>query len=349
MKVKQILFSVFSTLLLFCACSEKEDCCGNPSADYSKGVFVVNEGPFGGSGTISWYNPDTGETQDSLFEKANNGATLGQFVQSISFVQNKAYIVVNGANRVVVVDAKTFEYLDTIGGLALPRFFLALDNNTAYVSQWGADGLTGSVAKVDLNTNTILKVIPTGAGPEKMLRDNDQVYVANSGGYGQDNSLTKIALVDDSPQILSLPVGINPATLVLNNFQTPSKLFYLCKGYFLDPAQTGWLDFLGNSESGVAAPPYSDDLVLDQDSGEMYFIGASNVYKAVQGPTGTTISVAFSQAAYGLGYDSEQNLLYCADAKDFSSPGSVSIYKTDGTLIKSFRAGINPGEVVVVR
>ena len=35
------------------------------------------------------------------------GAVLGQFVQSLTFYGNKAYIVVNGANRVVVVDAKT--------------------------------------------------------------------------------------------------------------------------------------------------------------------------------------------------------------------------------------------------
>ena len=350
MKVKQFLFFSILSIAFLSSCGEKELCCDNPTiSDYSKGIFVVNEGPFGGTGTISWYNPDTGETQDSLYEKANNGAVLGQFVQSISFVQDKAYIVVNGANRVVVVDAKTFEFLDTIGGLALPRFFLPLDNNTAYISQWGLDGLTGSVAKVDLNTNAILKVIPTGAGPEKMLRANDLVFVANSGGYGRDTSLTKITIANDAPQILLLNKGVNPSTLVLNNFQPPSKFFYLCKGYFLDPTQTGWLDFLNNSGSGLETPPYSDDLVLDPESGEMYFIGAGNVYKVTQGPSGAVLSVAFAQAAYGLGYDSDENLLYCADAKDFSSPGAVYIYKTDGTLLKSFRAGINPSEVVIVK
>ncbi len=109
MKVK-LFSSLFDCCLVaISACGEKELCCDNPQPDYPKGIFVVNEGPFGGTGTISWHNPDTGETQDSLFEKANNGAVLGQFVQSLTFFNGKAYIVVNGANRVVVVDAKTFQ------------------------------------------------------------------------------------------------------------------------------------------------------------------------------------------------------------------------------------------------
>ncbi|MFN0033900.1 MAG: YncE family protein [Saprospiraceae bacterium] len=350
MKVKQILLSFLAAAWLFSACGENKDCCVPiPQADYSQGIFVVNEGPFGGTGTISWHNPDTGETQDSLFEKANNGAVLGQFVQSLTFHNGKGYIVVNGANRVVVVDAQTFQFLDTIGGLALPRYFLPLDNNTAYISQWGLDGLTGTVAKVDLSSNEVLKTIATGHGPEKMVRANDRVYVANSGGYGKDSTLTEILLSSDLPQTLPTPSGINPSSLVLNNHSSPAKLFYLCKGYFLDPAQKGLLDYLSNSGIGAEAPPYSDDLVLDGDSGEMYFIGGNNVYKVTQSGQTPSLSVLFSQAAYGLGFDAEQNLLYCADAKDFSSAGEVVIYRTDGSKIGSFRAGISPGDLVIVK
>lgn len=348
MKVKQILFSFLAASWLFAACSEKEPCCDGTS-DYSKGIFVVNEGPWGGTGTISWHNPDTGETQDSLFEKANNGAVLGQFVQSLIFHNGKGYIVVNGANRVVVVNAKTFKFLDTIGGLALPRYFLPLDNNTAYVSQWGFDGLTGSVAKVDLNTHQVLKIIPTGHGPEKMVRAADRVYVANSGGYGKDSTLTEILLSDDSPQTLPIPSGINPSSLVWDNRQSPAKLFYLCKGYYLDTLPTGQLNYLSNAGFGTQTPAFADDLLWDSNTGEMYFIGENTVYKMSQ--TGSDFSFApiFHTKAYGLGFDADQQLLYCADAKNFASNGEVFVHKTDGTSVGSFRAGVGPGEILIVK
>lgn len=350
MKVKQILFSFLGATWLLSACGEKEDCCVLPPTDgYAKGIFVVNEGPFGGTGTISWFNPDTGETQDSLFEKANNGAVLGQFVQSLTFFNGKGYIVVNGANRVVVVDAKTFQFIDTIGGLFQPRFFLPIDNNTAYVSQWGADGLTGSVAKIGLNTNSVLKTIPTGHGPEKMVRKGDRVYVANSGGYGVDSTLTEILISNDLSQILPLPYGKNPATLVWDSRASSDKVFYLCKGYFLDATPEGRLNYLGNSGFGAPAPAYADDLSLDPETGEMYFIGSNTVYKALQFGTDFSTAPVLLRSVYGLGFDAEQDLLYCTDAKDFVSAGEVFIHKTDGTQLGSFRAGVAPGEVVIVK
>lgn len=347
MKVKQFLCALAAASFLLFSCGDQKDCCVNLEADYSKGIFVVNEGPFGGTGTISWHQPETGETVDSLFEKANNGAVLGQFVQSIVFHQQKAYIVVNGANRVVIVDAKTFQYLDTIGGLALPRFFIPVDDHTAYISQWGLDGLSGSVAKVDLHTNEVVKVIPTGRGAEKMLRVNNLLYVANSGGYGVDSTLTAINLSDDSAQAIELSAGINPAMLALNTQTTPEQLVYLCKGYFNDPVPMGRLDFLVPGTAGVDIPAYSDDLVFDGDSAEFFFVGGGQVYRFTGNGTISALNPIFTQSAYGLGYDADQNLLYCADAKDFASQGEVVVYNTQGIRLGAFRTGVAPGEVVI--
>ena len=81
----------------------------------------------------------------------------------------------------------------------------------------------------------------------------------------------------------------------------------------------------------------------------MYFIGAGNVYKVANSASSPILTIIFSQNAYGLGYDADQNLLYCADAKDFSSPGEVHVYRTDGTKIGSFRTGVGPGEVVILK
>ena len=205
MKAKQFLF-LFSILifgLFFIPSCKENDCCSQPEINYSTGVFVVNEGGFGSTGTITWHNPQTGETVQDVFGRENDGAALGEFVQSISFYNGRGYIVVNGANKVVVVDAATFQFVDTIGGLALPRFFQRSTGNpnVAFVSQWGADGLSGSLAVVDLNNNMVIKTIPTGSGPEKMLALNsDVLYVANSGGYGVDSTVTLVSMFVEQAQ-----------------------------------------------------------------------------------------------------------------------------------------------------
>ncbi|MFN0213416.1 MAG: DUF5074 domain-containing protein [Saprospiraceae bacterium] len=327
--------------LFFSGCAENEPCCDAPLQEYTKGIFVVNEGPWGGTGTISWHNPDTGETQDSLYEKANNGAVLGQFVQSLTFVGDKAYIVVGSANRVVVVDAQTFKFLNTIEGLELPRYFLPITSELAYVSQWGNDGLSGSLAKINLMTNTVETVVPVGHGPEKMLFANGRVYVANSGGYGSDSTIVSFdpynAVVLNKFEV----DGLNPASVAINI----NGLFALCKGNYdpLNPAGAWLSDFIPTT-FGLAVAPGSDDLVTSPNGTELYFVGGGAlwVYK------NNSLQKIADQAAYGLALDPTRNLLYCADAKDFTGLGEVVVYKTDGTKTGSFRAGIAPGEVVIL-
>lgn len=348
MKVKFPLV-LFASCFFLHSCSDSDDCCTPPPQvnDYTQGVFVVNEGPFGGTGTISWYNPVTGEVRDSIYEKANNGASLGQFVQSLTFHQGKAYIVVSGANRVVVVNATSFEYMDTIGNLQIPRYFLPDGQNTAYISQWGNDGLSGSVAKVDLTTNEIIEVIPTGKGPEKMVQVNDRLYVANSGGYGLDSTITEISLTNGSAQTYPVPDGKNPGDLLWVENAQDQKMFYLCKGYFSDSSPEGRLNYLGNQGPGASTPAYADDLAYDPNTGFIYFLGANTVYKMAQNGSDLTISPLFNVSLYTLALDSEAGVFYCGDAKDFSSNGEILVRRLDGAPITSFRAGVAPGDIVI--
>ena len=193
MKVKQ--FSMLFLAGLFWLVSCKKDDMPATTGHYTEGVFVVNEGPFGGTGAITWHNPETGETVQDVFGQANNGAVLGAFVQSLTLHNGKAYIVVNGANKIVVVDAVTFVLESVIEGFELPRFFFPLDNERALVSQWGADGLTGSIAAIDLTTKQIISTAPAGKGPEKFFKTSaGAVLVANSGGFGTDSTCSIISI-----------------------------------------------------------------------------------------------------------------------------------------------------------
>jgi DNA-binding beta-propeller fold protein YncE len=352
MKVKQIFLLSLLAFGLFYGCDNKVTCVDcEPVVNYERGVFVVNEGPFGGTGTISWYNPDTGEVQDSIYEKANNGAKLGQFVQSLTFHNGKAYIVVNGANRVVVADAKTFKYIDTIGGLALPRFFQPINDNTAFVSQWGVDGVSGSVARIDLNTNEIVKTIPTGSGPEKMIyfKETDYLYVANSGGFGVDSTIAEIFVGQNELVNLRVIQGQrNPACMSID-YSLPFSyvpFYVLCRGDWNNPASEGWASapFYPLAVS-LPVPKGSDDLVSKSSNGHLFFTSGSAVYRIIS--DFSTVKL-FDQPAYGLAINQTTGYLYCADAKDFNSAGQVVIRSEDGVVKGSFRTGIAPGEIVIV-
>jgi hypothetical protein len=343
MKAKQVfLFLLLAIFVFFPACEDCGDCAPPPEADYTSGIFVVNEGPFGGTGTITWHNPETGETVQDIFGKENGGATLGQFVQSLTFHNGKGYIVVNGANKIVVVDAKTFQFLDTIGGLALPRFFQRsrVDYTQAYVSQWGDDGLSGSLAKIDLLTNKVIKTIPTGSGPEKMFAyGNDILLVANSGGYGVDSTVLMVGMFDDEVDYKHFLKEKNPACLARMN---SGDVFALCKGYYDDLNSTGWLGNFGPNTVGIPVDKYADDLVASPDGSALYFLGGGAIWMY----NNNAVSKLFDQPAYGLACHPTTGDLYCADGKDFNSAGEVVIYKPDGTKTGSFPTGIAPGEII---
>lgn len=345
MKVKHLSILFLAGLLWLASCKKDE----NPAraGNYTEGVFVINEGPFGGTGSITWHNPNTGETVQDVFGQANNGAVLGAFVQSLTLHNGKAYIVVNGANKIVVADANTFEYLDTIGGFALPRFFFPLNNDQALVSQWGADGLTGSVATVDLNTRKIISTTPTGKGPEKIFRNSaGALFVANSGGFGVDSTFT---ILSPGPVNQVTVAGKNPACIAEISSSAGVNMFFLCRGDYLDANPSGFLDNWSASsiimENDRAVPVFSDDLVAAPDRSRLYFTGGGGIYEV----TATDYRKLFDQAAYGLGCDPATGNLYCADAKDFNSAGEVVIFKPAGEKVGVFPVGIAPGEVVFIQ
>ncbi|MEO6037295.1 MAG: DUF5074 domain-containing protein [Saprospiraceae bacterium] len=319
-----LLSLLFSSLFLFPSCKSDPD--PEPSAGrYEKGIFVVNEGPFGGTGTITWHDPTTGETVQDIYGQANNGAALGAFVQSLAFHNGKGYIAVGGANRLVVVDAATFEYLDTIGGFILPRFFQPLDNDYAYVSQWGAGGVTGSIAKVDLHTNKIVKTIPTGAGPEKMLLADGILWVANSGGYGLDSTVAHIFTGTENGAVReTIPGQRNPACLAKAGGVSTYPFAVLCKGDYTDLNSLGWLTRADAPNTpGLAAIPGADDLVASPDGSTYYFINGGAIYAL----DNAGLRKGFDQSAYGLACDPTNGQLYCADAKGFTGNGEVVIVR----------------------
>jgi hypothetical protein len=341
-----LLISAFSLLFFSCKPDPVVDVA---KTRYEQGVFIVNEGPFGsGSGTLTYYNPDSNIVVQDVFGKENSGASLGNVLQSMTIHNGKAYCVVNNANKVIVLDAKTMKYLDTIGGLAFPRYFLGISDSKAYVSQWGADGFSGSIQVVNLETNKITKSIALDKGSDRMLKapSLDEVYVVNDGGYGSSNQVSKINTKTDE-LITSFTVNLNPNSLVWYNLANKPIVLSGGDWSWNDPTSPGSLSIIRDTDISKIGETNNSakDLCVNSDGKTFYFTDGLAVFEKDAEPDNAPKKL-FDQKCYGLFFDAKNNLFYCTDEKGFLSEGELVIRKLDGTVVKTIPTGIGPGEVI---
>lgn len=341
--------------LAFTACEKTPDV--PPKGEYETGVFVVNEGNFGQpNGAISYYNPATGAIEPNVFDKVNN-RPLGDVVQSMAVHGEKAFIVANNSNKVEVVDANTFASLGVIEGLALPRYF-AGHNNKGYVTEWVGFSGNGRVAVIDLSTYTVTKTITVGKTPERLLlAQNGKLYVANSG----DSTLSVINPATDAVEA-TLTVGDSPSGLgqdAANNIWVlnQGKVVYNAD-WSIDYDQTtagSLVQFNPASPGALTTLPFADNrnrpahLQLNGARDRLYYIYAGQVFDMATSATALPATPLIDRNFYGLGVDPADNVIYGADAGNFSARGQVFRYSPTGQELGSFQADIGPNGFVFRR
>ncbi len=310
---------------------------------YEKGVFVVNQGQFGnGTGTITHYDPSTKTATQDLFGKENAGLLLGNIAQSMAVANNLGYIVINNTNTIQVVDANTFKSVDKIEGLGFPRYFLPIDDKKAYITQWGKDGITGSLLRYDYATRKAVEIVQLGKGHERMIKVGNKVYVALSGGYGFDNNILVIDATTDQ-FISKISVGDCPSALQVD---AKGAIWAFCKGYYNPTTQTSTAATLykivNDKVEGkpLVLDSYSDFMAINNAKTTLYFQETDGL-KKVDVSTGTPVKALFSKGSYyGIAVEPITNNVYCADPIDFKSNGKVDVLGDNGTLINTFAAGI---------
>jgi len=345
MNLKQIIVILFYTTY-FVACTEPVV---EPTGTYAEGVFTVNEGVFmQTSGTITHYNRNNQSTTTKIFNKANN-RDLGDVVQSLYFYDNKAYIIVNNSNKIEIADAASFVEKAQITGLKLPRYFMPISTTKGYVSEWGTDGITGTIAVLDLTTNTIENRIAVGKGPEGLLFKNDKLYVAHSGGLEYNNIVTVINTTTDQVTT-TINVLDNPATCVED---ANGNIWVACSG------QTEYLsypniDTANSTASGLVkistvtntasdtisfgkGNPVKSLTINSTNKNELYYSRAGKVWMY---NVNTAIeNELFAGDFYGLGFDAQSNYIYAATSSGVNA-AYAKRYQTNGALVDSFQVGV---------
>ena len=333
------------TVLASCRKDKVEPDKGTPNAN----IYVLNQGGIGkNNSTLTFYDYAT----QSLFADqffAANGNKLGDTGNDAVISGSKMYIAVNYSNIVTVVNAKSAKFIKQIT-LNQPRS-IAYYKVNVFVTSY-----SNTVSVIDTATLTITKTINVGRSPEQMVVSNGKLYVTNSGGLDFPNlpfdktvSVIDLTTLTETKKITVID---NPVTITADN---NGNVYVLSLGNY------------GNIAGGMTVINNNTDVVKTSTNPSLYY----NVPMAINGdflyyPTGdkkiavynvktqTVTSANFItdgttiSEPYAITTDAKTGEIFIADAKDYSSNGTVYVFDKNGKKEYSITAGINPGKIILI-
>lgn len=353
MKINKLLGLGLLSAVFFASCTDeeivyKEAPAAIAKGAYEKGVLVLNEGNFGfpANAEVSYISSEFPSLfQNNIFKVVNPTKVLGNTAQSLGFNGDLAYIVLNGSNKIEVVNRYTFESVATIQtGLQNPRH-IAFANGKGYVTNWGDPGVTTDdyVAVVNLTTNQITGNIAVAEGPEQILAYNNSLYVAHKGGYGFGD---KISVINSSDALqTTITVGDVPSSMEISN----NELFVLCAG---KPSWSGTETIAKLVKVNVTANTVAQSLdfatgehpgYMDIEGGNIYYMNGNKVFKKDPAATALPTTPVFTATATTVyGFAALNNKFYVGDAINYTDNGKVTVYDTAGALQKTYTVGVMP-------
>src|SRR6478736_160497 len=256
---------------------------------YQTGVLVANQGNFGsGNGDVTYYNSSTGAAEQTIYKTANGGVKFaGDVLQSITLDGNVAYLVLNGSNKIKIVDNNTFK-LDTAftdPKLDKPQY-LQVINGQAYSSVWGPYDANYSLIKsyilvMDTKKLTLVDTITTDLGVQNLLYNGKYLFASNN-NFGASSTVSVIDPSTDK-RIKQFKLSAGPAGMVLD---ANGKLWVIATG--------SSTNFVGNNDGALyrvnpstfdieqkinlsANPGSSIDITPDKKS--IYYSVGNSIYK----------------------------------------------------------------------
>ncbi|MUP38034.1 cadherin-like domain-containing protein [Labilibaculum euxinus] len=315
--------------------------------------YVLNEGSSNGSVTMINRN---NEVTNNYFSSVNSGVTLGQYPQSMAINDEYAFIVVttaSGAGYVEVVTASDFVHYATIDGLSYPRE-IAFANGKAYVSNGnGADAnyskQNNEVYVIDLKTMTKTGQIAVGAGPEKMIVSGDKLYVANSGGWSNDDNTVSVIDVDTDKVVETITVKSCPKDMAKD---ANGDVWVYCAGV---TSYDGNWNVIGIDDAGISKINTTNSEVTSYELTNITSFALKNICASKDGksiyymsdavyamnitdtalPTTKFIDATF----YGMDVNFVNGNLWLCEG---TNPGKVLVYSPAGNKLKEFTVGAMP-------
>lgn len=332
MKFNKLFLQLFTLAVLLISCNDNDDdnLFVGDGASFENGILISGEGSGAGTGSISFISNDFSVQTNQIFKTINN-EELGTFLQSIAFDDENAYISVDNAATITVVDRYTFEEKGKIqSGLDHPRYMVAVDG-IGYSTNWGT-GTFGNnidddyIAVIDIENLTVLKTIPVSVGPERILEKNGKLYITHKGAYGTNNI---ISIIDIETEIISeITVSDDPDEMF---FDETNNLWILSSGRaaWTGNESKGSIHKI-NTTSNTISKTFDLDITEHPDlmtysDGKIYYFLNNLVYEmestATELPTSSLLDSGY---IYGMAINN--NKLFTLNAS-FSKLSELSVYE----------------------
>lgn len=349
--------------VVFAACN-KNDFQKQPVVKPAQGVYVLNEGGFGRNNAGLGYYDFTEKTYGDLFESKNN-IKLGDVANDAIIYGGKTYIVINNSGLLMVANAATGKYIDSIEikkpnaqGKSVstqPRNVVAY-NGKVYVSTW-LDG----IKVIDTLSLKISQTIGVRAGAEGMAVKNNNLYAVVGGSWkGEYDSVISVVNLSTNIVTNNITVGYNPVgKIYLDN--ADNAYVYLYGKYDASYKLSGSALVKLNLQTEIVTKKV--DGVLGKISlfdNKIYAIGGDGGFKEVKVFNSSDLSIASTNfitdgtsfvQPYGINIDETNGDVYVTDAKDYQTSGSVYAFDKTGKKKFSFATtgGIMPNVVLFKR
>ncbi len=270
--------------------------------DFSKGLFIVNEGQFGKSGgVINFYNSVTNKVDTNLFVKINPGKDLGNTTQFAAIYNEQMYIVSKQGDFVTAnpTTLKETGRIENFNELAADGHAFCGVN-----SELGLVSTSNGIYKLNLNPLSLgdkIESITGQVGELLQYREHvyaigkNKIYALNTTTWEVDKTFEngKSGLTVSKDGMIwsthdNLLLKINPYTLEMATIAMPNDI---------KATYNAWAWTQGS-------------LTASKQENALFFVGGMDIYKYVIGETNSLNSPLFTvpsgRMIYGTGMSVDQ-------------------------------------------
>lgn len=330
---------VLLSITMFVSCDDdSSDDVYVPKGDYDLGFIVSNEGNFGTpTASVSYISEDLLESANDVYSTVNNNAALGDVLQSITFEDDYAYLVLNNSNKIEVVDRYTFTQVTTITeNISAPRY-AEVEDGKLYISNSGTSSI-GVYNISDFSYNTSIEI---GSTVEQIIIEDGFMYVQNA-AFGYGNTITVVNLATNTI-VKTITTGDG-----LNSMEEEDGVIYAMHTTGVTKISTSTNDIIGEITVGGTLTSPSQ---IDIEDGMIYFISGSKIYASSINSTEFSdtplvdTNVEGPSWFIGYGFAVENNKIFYSDVNGFSENSELLIYDLQGVFLKSITTGVGSNNV----